>query len=186
MTLTLYVELDRWREHQRSVLEASPGLVPVIKGTGYGVGNARLAAEATRLGVDSVAVGTVNEVEQVRAEFAGDVLVLTPSYDSPELVPPPGTVQTVAHVERLHSLCEHAQGERVVLECLTSMHRHGLSEADLASVPPLLDGVRLEGFAFHLPMARHGGYEPAHEVAGWLRRLQDAQLPTDVAWVSHL
>ncbi|MDQ1668898.1 MAG: hypothetical protein QOE40_959 [Actinomycetota bacterium] len=186
MTFTLYVDEERWRRHQRSVLDESPDLVPVIKGTGYGFGNTRLAAEANRLGVDTVAVGTVTEVDQVRAGFAGDVLVLTPSYDAPELLPPPGTVQTVAHVERLHSLCEHARGERVVLECLTSMHRHGLSESDLASVAPLLGGVQLEGFAFHLPMDRHGGYEPTTEVGDWLRRLQQAGLPTDVAWVSHL
>ncbi|MGZ4632642.1 MAG: alanine racemase [Actinomycetes bacterium] len=183
MTFSLYVDEERWRRHQRSVLDASPGLVPVIKGTGYGFGNSRLAAEAARLGSDIVAVGTVNEVDQVRAEFGGDVLVLTPSYDAPELVPPAGTVQTVAHLERLRSL---RGGERVVLECLTSMHRHGLPPADLAEVPALLDGVRLEGFAFHLPMDRHGGYEPATEVADWLRRLQQTGLPTDVAWVSHL
>lgn len=186
MTFTLYVDEQRWRDHQRTVLDASPGLVPVIKGTGYGFGNSRLGAEASRLGADIVAVGTVNEVERVRAEFPGDVLVLSPSYDSPALVPPSGTVQTVAHIERLHSLCERAQGERIVIECLTSMHRHGLDESDVASIRPLLDGVVLEGFAFHLPIDRHGGYQPATEVAAWLRRLHVAGLPTDVAWVSHL
>jgi hypothetical protein len=186
MTFTLYVDETRWRDHQRTVIDASPGLVPVIKGTGYGFGNTRLAAEATRLGVDTIAVGTVNEVAAVRAEFTGDVLVLTPSYDAPELVPPPGILQTVAHLERLRSLAVAAQGERVVLECLTSMHRHGLTADDIALVPDLLDGLHLEGFAFHLPMDRHGGYQPATEVADWLRRLQTVGLPTDVAWVSHL
>ena len=81
MSFTLHVDVERWRAHQRSVLDASPGLVPVIKGTGYGFGNARLATEAALLGVDVVAVGTVDEVEAVRTAFAGDVLVLTPSYD---------------------------------------------------------------------------------------------------------
>jgi len=37
----------------------------------------------------------------VRSAFTGDVLVLTPSYDIAELLPQPGTVQTVAHLERL-------------------------------------------------------------------------------------
>jgi hypothetical protein len=54
------------------------------------------------------------------------------------------------------------------------------------SLKPLLGGVVLEGFAFHLPMDRHGGYDPVTEVAGWLGRLGDEGLPTDVAWVSHL
>jgi alanine racemase len=66
MTFTLSVDVDRWRAHQRSVLDASPGLVPVIKGNGYGFGNARLAMEASLLGVEVVAVGTVDEVEAVR------------------------------------------------------------------------------------------------------------------------
>jgi hypothetical protein len=183
MTFTLSVDVDRWRAHQHSVLDASPGLVPVIKGNGYGFGNTRLATEASLLGVEVVAVGTVDEVEAVRSAFTGDVLVLTPSYDVPGMLPPPGVLQTVSHLDRLRSL--HG-GERVVLECLTSMHRHGLSAADIADVPALLDGVQLEGFAFHLPIDRHGGEDPAVEVGDWLRRLTAAGLPTDVAWVSHL
>ena len=183
MTFTLYVDVARWRAHQRSVLDASPGLVPVVKGNGYGFGNARLATEAALLGVDVVAVGTVDEVDAVRSAFTGDVLVLTPSYDLPSMQPPPGTVQTVAHLDRLRSL---RGGERIVLEFLTSMHRHGLSGDDVADVPALLDGVQLEGFAFHLPIDRHGGYDPAAEVGDWLRRLGVAGLSADVVWVSHL
>jgi len=183
MTFTLSVDVGRWRAHQRSVLDASPGLVPVIKGNGYGFGNARLAAEASLLGVDVVAVGIVDEVEAVRSAFAGDVLVLTPSYDIPEMLPPAGVVQTIAHLDRLRAL---SGGERIVLECLTSMHRHGLSAEDIAQVRELLNGVRLEGLAFHMPIDRHGGCDPASEVGDWLRRLTAAGLPTDVAWVSHL
>jgi hypothetical protein len=188
MTFTLYVDEPRWRAHQQQVLEATPGLVPVIKGNGYGLGNALLAAEAQRLGAGVVAVGTVNEVEQVRSCYSGDVLVMTPTYDTPDLVPPEGVLQTVAHLERLRSLSAAGAGagHRVVLECLTSMHRHGLSETAVAAVGELLDGVRLEGFAFHLPMDRHGGYQPAGEVSAWLRRLSALGLPTHVAWVSHL
>lgn len=183
MTFTLHVDVARWRAHQRSVLDSSPGLVPVIKGNGYGFGNARLATEAALLGVDVVAVGTVDEVDAVRSAFTGDVLVLTPSYDIPEMQPPPGAVQTVAHLDRLRSL---RGGERVVLEFLTSMHRHGLTADDIAHVPALLDGVHLEGFAFHLPIDRHSGYDPVAEVGDWLRRLSVAELTTDVVWVSHL
>jgi hypothetical protein len=40
--------------------------------------------------------------------------------------------------------------------------------------------------AFHLPMDRHGGYDPAGEVADGLRRFAAAGVPTDTAWVSHL
>jgi Alanine racemase, N-terminal domain len=183
MTFTLYVDVARWRAHQRSVLDESPGLVPVIKGNGYGFGNARLATEAALLGVSVVAVGTADEVDAVRSAYTGDVLVLTPAYDLPSMRPSPGAVQTVAHLDRLRSM---RSGERVVLEFLTSMQRHGFSAEDVAHVPALLEGVRVEGFAFHLPIARHSGYDPVAEVGGWLHRLGVAGLSSDVVWVSHL
>ena len=43
MSLTLSVDGDRWRAHLRAFAEATPGLVPVAKGNGYGFGNGRLA-----------------------------------------------------------------------------------------------------------------------------------------------
>ncbi len=83
MTFSLYVDEPRWRNHLRATVEATPGIVPVIKGNGYGLGNVRLAAEAAALGVDTVAVGTTDELPAVREAFPGDVLVLTPSYPRP-------------------------------------------------------------------------------------------------------
>ena len=74
----------------------------------------------------------------------------------------------------------------MVVEAVTSMHRHGLGTGAVAGLAAALPGVRLEGLAFHLPIDRHGGYRPADEVASWLRLLADAGVPTDVAWVSHL
>ena len=53
---------------------------------------------------------------------------------------------------------------------MTSMRRHGLAAAEVhRRWRRLLAGVRLEGLAFHLPMDRHGGYDPAAEVVEWLR-----------------
>jgi hypothetical protein len=188
MTFTLYVDEPRWRAHLAATVAATPDIVPVIKGNGYGLGNQRLAAEAALLGVDTVAVGTVDELPAVRDAFPGDVLVLTPSYPRPFDDPTGRIVQTVAHVESVRA----AGAARVVVEAMTSMHRHGLGEAD---VPVLAEvaagaagaaGLRLDGLAFHLPMDRHGGYDPAAEVAGWLRRLAAAGVPTSVAFVSHL
>ena len=66
MTFTLYVDEARWRAHLAATVAATPDIVPVIKGNGYGLGNARLAAEAALLGVDTVAVGTVDELPAVR------------------------------------------------------------------------------------------------------------------------
>ena len=111
MTFSLYVDEERWRRHLREVVASTPGIVPVVKGNGYGVGNARLAAEAALLGVDTVAVGTPDELPAVAAAFPGDVLVLTPSY--PRALPDETgrVLQTVAHVETLRA----GGGARVVV-----------------------------------------------------------------------
>ncbi len=182
MTFTLYVDGNRWRTHLRSVVGSTPGIVPVIKGNGYGLGNRRLAEEAARLGVDTVAVGTTDELPAVREVFGGDVLVLTPSYPRPDEDPTGRVVQTVAHLETLRA----AAGARIVVEAMTSMRRHGLTAAKVTELAQLLPGVRLEGLAFHLPLDRHGGYDPAAEVVEWLERFTAAGVPTDTAWVSHL
>ena len=152
------------------MVEATPGIVPVIKGNGYGFGNARLAAEAARLGVPAVAVGTSDELPVVREHFDGDVLVMSPSYPRCEDDPTGRVVRTVAHLETLRA----GGGARVVVEGMTTMRRHGLPADAVASVAGLLGDVRLEGLAFHLPMDRHGGYDPAAEVAGWLERFAAA------------
>ena len=78
MSLTLTVDGDRWRRHLRTVADRTPGLVPVAKGNGYGFGLGRLARKADWLGVDTLAVGTYDELPEVAQRFDGDLLVLTP------------------------------------------------------------------------------------------------------------
>ena len=60
------------------VARATPGLVPVIKGNGYGFGRTILAEAATALGSDTIAVGVAGEVPLVRPHFGGDVVILQP------------------------------------------------------------------------------------------------------------
>jgi alanine racemase len=182
MSFTVYVDEQRWRAHLSSVLASTPGLVPVIKGNGYGLGLGRLAAEASRLGVPAVAVGTIDELPAVRAHFAGDVLVMTPAHPAPDPDRGGHLVQTVSHLEVLR----RSGGSRVVLEAMTSMRRHGIGAEAVGDAAESLAGVRLEGLAFHLPLDRHGGYDPVEEVASWLRRCAAAGIAADVAWVSHL
>src|SRR4051794_41784398 len=71
MPLRLYVDAGRWRAHLQRVRDAHPGIVPVLKGNGYGFGVPRLAEEASRLGVGTVAVGTYSEVAPVAAACGG-------------------------------------------------------------------------------------------------------------------
>lgn len=191
MSLRLHVDTRRWREHQERVTAeyagGSAGIVPVTKGNGYGFGNARLAAEAARLGADTLAVGTYDELPSVRDCFPGDLLVLSPWRPG---LPVPEDPQVISTVSRLADLRELAAGDgrpRIVLEPLTSLRRHGMVAADLAEVGPLLDGVDLQGWALHLPlpavMAPRAGGE---EVARTVDRLAAQGLPVERVWVSHL
>ena len=78
MSFVLHVDGERWRAgHDRFVAD-HPGVVPVIKGNGYGFGRDLLCAESTRMGVPMIAVGTYAEVPSALAEFGGDVLVMEP------------------------------------------------------------------------------------------------------------
>src|SRR5262249_25111576 len=77
-------------------------------------------------------------------------------------------------------------GRRVIVDCQTSLRRHGVTEDDLAKLRPALDGVRVEGFAVHLPLDRPSGTDPASEVERWVSRLQAAEMPLTTMFVSHL
>jgi len=78
MSLILRVDGDRWRTHLKDVVQRHPGLVPVAKGNGYGFGLPRLARKAEWLGVDTLAVGTYEEVAEVEQRYDGSILVMTP------------------------------------------------------------------------------------------------------------
>ncbi|HEU4513022.1 MAG TPA: alanine racemase [Nocardioidaceae bacterium] len=185
MSLSLYVDGDRWRAHMRGVLETYPGIVPVIKGNGYGFGNARLARKATWLGVDTVAVGTYAEVEEVRSRFDGTILVLTPWRPFEQaVVYDDRVVHTVGRLEDLKELMARDDRPRVVLERMTSMRRHGFSARGLRDAGDLLtDAVEVEGAALHLPMA-HGSH--LSEVERLMTDIVAAGLPTQRVYVSHL
>lgn len=167
MSLTLRVDGDRWRAHLRATVGAMPGLTPVIKGNGYGFGNARLARRAAWLGpdsVDTVAVGTYAEIVEIASRFPGDLLVLTPwrpsdgQHESDPTVAK-RVIHTVSRVADLEALATEQPDARIVLERTTSMLRHGMSAPDLRSAGraleenPALSGLQLQGVAMHLPLA---------------------------------
>ncbi|WP_193604976.1 alanine racemase [Nocardioides dongkuii] len=191
MSLTLSVDGERWRAHLRSVAETHPGLVPVLKGNGYGFTVGRLARKSGWLGVDTVAVGTYDELPHVATRFDGDLLVLTPWRPfGAALEVDPALARRVVHtVGRTHDLADLLEAQpdaRFVLERLTSMQRHGLSARDLWATGRMLQdhpGVRLEGIALHLPLAQgsHLG-----EVDRLMNDVVAAELPTHTVYVSHL
>ena len=183
MTFTLHVDADLWRANATSVRDAinsaltedegTRGLVPVIKGNGYGLTKPRLAREAAALGVDAVAVGTPYEVYDVAQEFDGDILVLQPWDPRDQLATKVWedlharlsmrVIRTVASTDVLHRLAADATSPvSVVLEGLTSMRRFGLAEADMDALladttirAALRDGrIDIRGAALHLPMTQ--------------------------------
>jgi Alanine racemase, N-terminal domain len=200
MSLTLNVDGDRWRSHLREFAAATPGLVPVAKGNGYGFGMGRLARRVQwladqGLGCDTLAVGTYEELPEVASRFAGDLLVLTPwrPFGAACEVDPAHAgrvIHTVGRPEDLCALLDQQPKARYVLELLTSMQRHGLTARglrDLARPGERRSG--LAGVALHLPLARGSHLDEVHRlvndvVAAGLHGSDRSGGTT--LWVSHL
>lgn len=153
MALILHVEGEQWRAAQTETLRRQPGLVPVIKGNGYGFGRDLLCSEAQRLGVPMIAIGTYVELPEALAAFGGDVLVLEPyraaiHHDLPDLLHT-RVVHTVTTPEDLEDLRSVHGDARVVVEGLTSMERFGMPLGSLAAFVAAVGG---EGVTLHLPL----------------------------------
>jgi len=184
MSLDLHVDGPRWRAHLRSVADATPGLVPVAKGNGYGLGLGRLARRSEWLGVGALSVGTYDELPEVASRYPGDLLVLTPW--RPWIAPladdlAKRVIHTVSRPADLGALTAQQPGARVVLERMTSMRRHGMSAAELWDTAPIARRrARLEGVSIHLPMT--GANLPE------ARRLMDDVVGAEAStvWISHL
>lgn len=183
--VTLRLDTARWRDHIDGVAEQTPGLVPVIKGNGYGFGHARLVTEASRLGVNTIAVGTADEVATVADRFARNIVILQPwRPDDPaadRLLADDRIIFTVSSLTDLARLAADPRRPRVLVEVLTSMRRHGIGADDLADVATHVSGVRFEGWTMHLPLAGAGRYAEAERLA----RSALAALP-GALWLSHL
>jgi len=184
MPFALHVNAERWHRHVRTFAQATPGLVPVIKGNGYGFGRDLLAAESDAIGSDMIAVGTYPEVAGALESFSSDVIVLTPwrpffadvTYD-------PRVIHTVGRIEDLQALAEAAPaGTRILIEGETSMSRHGFDRHELSAAVKLLGELDVAGFAIHLPMTG-GNLDEAHT---WAAALEASQLETTTLFISHL
>lgn len=221
MSFVLNVDADRWRNHVNTVastVESVTGspIVPVIKGNGYGLGQARLARVADSLPGTIVAVGTVFELEEVLASCLADVIVLEPfdprdqaasdtwwniakRWDSNRII------RTISSMAGLESLLSGSGSVRVILEGQTSMHRFGFSESELMrvladnTVASSINAGRLVvlGLALHLPLeqpaSEPGGFGTARvrEVLRWngiwQAEISSSNLKVESSlWLSHL
>ena len=175
MTLRLTVATDEWRDHVRRTARRFPGLVPVVKGNGYGFGRATLGAIAAEL-TDTIAVGTVHELDHVPAGVTP--VVLTPSLAPPATVNPVLTVGSVAHARALDGW-----PGRVLVKLASSMRRYGATTDTLGALTTAARSAGLDvvGFSVHPPLA---GTDDEHldDVNHWVEHLD----PADELWVSHL
>ncbi|GAA1976081.1 alanine racemase [Terrabacter lapilli] len=179
MSFVLHVDGERWRAgHDRFVAE-HPGVVPVVKGNGYGFGRDLLCAEAGRLGVPMIAVGAYAEVPEALAAFGGDVLVMEP-YRAPIHADLPDlgsrrVVHTITDRADLESLRGLARDARVLVEGLTSMNRYGAPISDVAQLAGDADAV---GVTLHLPL----GTGHVEEITRFI-----AAVPNERTWfLSHV
>jgi alanine racemase len=174
-----------------ATLASYPGLVPVAKGNGYGLGIPRLARRAGWLGVDTLAVGRYAEVAEAASRFDGSILVLTPwRVFEAQAVFGEQVIHTVGRIHDLQQLAARDDRPRVVLERMTSMLRHGFSARELRDAGQLLStarrvgkGVHVEGVAIHLPIS------PGSHLSEIERVMTDivaAALPTRRVFMSHV
>lgn len=188
MAFELHVDAARWRAGLSTVVEATEGIVPVVKGNGYGLGRDLLARESTALGLDTIAVGTYAEVPAALEAFGGDVMVLTPWRPFfTDAVIDDRVIHTLGRVSDVADLAAQAPGARILLEGETSMARHGLDRHELAAAVAALGDLVVEGFAIHLPMGANGkaGGNFA-EAQSWAAVLETSQVQTDTLFISHL
>lgn len=156
------------------VVNETTGLVPVVKGNGYGFGRRALAEMAAEF-ADTVAVGTVHELAGLPDGL--HAVVLTPTLEAPASTDPILTVGNRAHLDALDGW-----NGRVIVKLASSMQRFG---GDVALVGAACDaGLDIVGVSVHPPIV---GTDADHrdEVLRVIDGLDtiDADIPL---WLSHL
>ena len=180
MTLRLTVQRAAWESHIDALAASVDGLVPVVKGNGYGFGRATLHPMIKTL-ADYVCVGTVHELDHVADR-------VTPVVLTPSPVPPPAAstgaaaaVMTVGALDDIAAL-EGWRGQ-VLVKLQSSMRRFGATADEVAAVDfaARAAGFDVIGYALHLPLAGTDADRIA-EVDAWLGHIGVHQ----PLWLSHL
>ena len=151
------------------------GLVPVVKGNGYGFGRAVLHPIAQTLS-DHVCVGTIHELDGIPDNVTP--IVLTPSTLAP---PSTNAVLTVGSLDDVAALA--GWNGQVAVKLQSSMRRFGATPDELEDLVTAVRDAELGiiGYSLHLPLAGSDA-ERLVEVDIWLDRLE----PGHTVWLSHL
>ena len=146
MSLTLTVDGERWRAHLRRVAEAdarawcrSPRATATASGSAGWLAGA--VARDQWLGVDTLAVGTYDELPEVAQRFDGDLLVLTPWRPFGAALELPDdladrVVHTVGRRGRPRRRCSTAQPRRPVRARAADLHAAPRPHRPRAARPP--------------------------------------------------
>jgi len=183
VTLRLTVSRATWRSQIAEIAASTPGLVPVVKGNGYGLGQDLLMSIAVELS-DTVAVGSIHEVASVPT--GTDVMVLTPVGAPPDRENVILTVGSHAHVDALDGW-----SGRVLVKLASSMRRYGETPGELAALLDHVDsaGLTLAGFSVH-PPTETTEEARVDEILRWTERIREQIADGDatalVVTVSHL
>ena len=174
MTIRLSVRTAVWRSQIAQLAASIDGLVPVIKGNGYGFGRHALGDIAAEI-ADTVAVGTIHELEGVPE-------ALTPVVLTPTLTPPPvreqGPILTVGHTAHVEAL--RGWSGQVIVKRASAMQRYGATDRSVLDAANAA-GLDVVGVAIHLPLA---GTDD-ERAAAVTEALDDID-PTTSVWLSHL
>jgi alanine racemase len=169
VTIRLAVHEAQWLQHVQGVARSMPGLVPVVKGNGYGFRRWNLMPLAGQLSTE-VAVGTVFEVRDVPSNVTP--IVLTPTLTPPPKNLPLNTILTVAGRHHVVALTSAGWRGDVIVKLQSSARLL----SDIADAQ-----FTICGFAIHPPIE---GDDAAHlkDITNWL----DVINPSLPVYVSHL
>jgi alanine racemase len=171
VTVRLDVRTAVWRSQVARTVHETAGLVPVIKGNGYGFGRLRLAEIAAEF-CDTVAVGNVHELDGLPSSLTAVVL-------TPTLIPPPSGEPILTVGREQHVAALGGWSGRVIVKLPTDMRRYGgpTSLVDDARAA----GLDVVGVAIHPPTTGTDADRLA-QIRSALVDV-DSELPV---WLSHL
>lgn len=178
MTLTLTVDSAAWNRRVDEMAARIDGIVPVVKGNGYGFGRDWLAERAALLS-PVIAVGTVFEATSIPSNYSA--VVLTPTLHVPNDLPAHAilTIGSMEHLEAARGL----PSRRVIIKIRSSMQRFGFAVHD---VHDAIDACR----AHHLDIAGVSIHPPLHGTSAQHRSEIESLIsyidPVHPIWVSHI